>query len=183
MIEISRAEECHLPSIGRLWWEFILYNQAIDSHFTVREGSIPHFLENHVSRFMGSDDGLVLIAVENGTVVGYSLSEVQGPIPISLKQDRWGYIDQLAVTESHRRKGIGEKMLGVTIAWFKSKDVSRIGAAGFRCKIPLQSNQRHSSRHIAPYRKARRSSAGERDRRKRRTTWQLVRPIHMTMSL
>ena len=87
MIEISRAEECHLPNIGRLWWEFILYNQAIDSHFAVREGSIPHFLENHVSRFMCSDDSLVLIAVENGTVVGYSLSEVQGPIPISLKQD------------------------------------------------------------------------------------------------
>lgn len=126
MIEVIRAEECHLPAIGRLWWEFILFHQAIDSRFAVREGSIPHFLENHVSRFMRSDDGLVLVANENETVVGYSLAEVQGPFPISLKQDRWGYIDQVAVTESHRRKGIGEKMLSEIMAWFKSKGISRV---------------------------------------------------------
>jgi GNAT superfamily N-acetyltransferase len=91
-----------------------------------REGSISHFLENHVSRFTHSDDGMVPVALENGTAVGYSLSEVQGPIPISLKQEKWGYMDQMAVTESHRRRGVGEKMLGEIMAWFKSKGIYRV---------------------------------------------------------
>lgn len=125
MIELVHAEERHLSAIGKLWWEFMLFHRDIDAWFTPREGSIPSFLENHVKRFMSSDKGLVLIAMENEEVVGYSLSEVQGPSP-AMKQEKWGYIDQMAVTERYRRRGIGEKMLGEIMAWFKSKGVDRV---------------------------------------------------------
>jgi ribosomal protein S18 acetylase RimI-like enzyme len=125
MMELVRAEEHHLPAIGKLWWEFMLFHQAVDTWFTPREGSVSHFLEHHVSKFMHSDNGLVLVAIENGTVVGYSLSEIQGPSPAT-KQDKWGYIDQMAVTESYRRRGVGEKMYTEIMAWFEFKGVSRV---------------------------------------------------------
>jgi GNAT superfamily N-acetyltransferase len=125
MFELIRAEHRHLPAIGKLWWEFMLFHQAIDDWFTPREGTIPSFLEHHVNRFMNSDKCLVLVAVENETVVSYSLSEIQGPSP-AMKLEKWGYIDQMAVTESHRRKGVGEKMFAEIMIWFKSNGVARM---------------------------------------------------------
>jgi ribosomal protein S18 acetylase RimI-like enzyme len=74
---------------------------------------------------MHSDNGLALVAIENGIVVGYSLSEVQGQSP-AMKQDKWGYIDQMAVTESYRRRGVGEKMYTEIMAWFESKGIKRV---------------------------------------------------------
>jgi len=125
MIKVMRAEEHHVSDIGRLWWEFILFHESIDPWFSPREGSIPSFQKNHVGHFMQSENGLVLIALENGKVVGYSLAEVQGPSP-GTKQDKWGYIDQMAVTAGYRQKGVGQKMLLEILAWFKFKGVNRV---------------------------------------------------------
>lgn len=70
MIEIVRAEEKHLPEIGKLWWEFMLYHQDIDPWFTPLDDATPGFLESYVrGRYMKSENGLVLAAVENGKVV------------------------------------------------------------------------------------------------------------------
>jgi len=125
MVEIVRAEEHHVSDIGRLWWEFILFHQDIDPWFTPLEDSMQGFQEHHLYRFMQAEDSLVLVALENGQVVGYSLSEVREPSP-GLKQEKWGYIDEVAVTASHRRKSTGQKMLAETLAWFKSKGVNRV---------------------------------------------------------
>jgi ribosomal protein S18 acetylase RimI-like enzyme len=125
MIEVVRAEEHHVPDIGRLWWEFIRFHGNIDSWFTPLEGSIPGFQEYLVERFMQSENGLVLVALDNGKVVGYSLSEVRAPSP-GLKQEKWGYIDQMAITASYRGKGVGQKILVEIFAWLKSKGVNRV---------------------------------------------------------
>jgi len=125
MIEVVRAEEHHVSDIGRLWWEFIQFHEEIDTWFTPREGSIPGFQKHLVDRFMRPENGLVLVALDNRKVVGYSLSEVREPSP-GMKQQRWGYIDQLAVTAGYRRKGVGQKMFVEILAWLKSKGVNRV---------------------------------------------------------
>ena len=81
MIEIIRAEEKHVTAIGKLWWEFMIFHQNADHIFTQREGSTLSFEENQLRRLMKSPNGLVLVAVDNGKVVGYSLSEVRESTP------------------------------------------------------------------------------------------------------
>lgn len=126
MIEIVRAEEKHLPEIGKLWWEFILYHQDIDPWFTPLDDATPGFLESYVrGRYMKTESGLVLAAVEHGEVVAYSLSEVRSP-GAGMKQTIWGFIDHLAVTADCRRRGVGEQMLAEITHWFKSKGVKRV---------------------------------------------------------
>jgi len=125
MIVVVRAEEYHVSDIGRLWWEFIQFHKDIDTWFTPQEDSIPGFQEHHVSHFMRSENGLVLVALDNGKVVGYSLSEIRAPSS-GMKQEKWGYIDQVAVTSSYRRKGVGHKMLLEILWWFKLKGVNRV---------------------------------------------------------
>ena len=125
MIEIVKAEEKHVADIGRLWWEFILFHQDIDPIWTPLEGSIPGFIENHLRRFMKSEDGLVLVAGDKGNVIGYSLSEIQRISP-GLKREKYGYIDEMAVTANYQRRGIGEKMLAEIMRWFQSNDIKRV---------------------------------------------------------
>jgi ribosomal protein S18 acetylase RimI-like enzyme len=125
MIEIVKAEEKHMAEIGQLWWEFILFHQDIDPIYTSLEGAIPGFIENHLRHFMESEDGLVLVAVDGTKVVGYSLSEVHRISP-GLKREKYGYIDDMAVTASYRRKGIGEKLFAEITKWFQSKDIDRV---------------------------------------------------------
>jgi ribosomal protein S18 acetylase RimI-like enzyme len=110
MIEIIRAEEKHVTAIGKLWWEFMMFHQNLDHIFTPREGATLGFEENQVRRLMKSEEGLVLVAVDNGKVVGYSLAEIRMPNP-GFHREKYGYIDDTAVTASHRRRGIGRIML------------------------------------------------------------------------
>ena len=125
MIEVIRAGEHHVSEIGRLWWEFILFHQDIDPWFTPLEDSVPGFQEHHLYHFMRAENSLALVALENGRVIGYSLAEVRQPSP-GLKQEKWGYIDEIAVMASHRQKGAGQKMLAEILTWFKSKGVNRV---------------------------------------------------------
>jgi ribosomal protein S18 acetylase RimI-like enzyme len=125
MIKIVKAEEKHVADIGRLWWEFILFHQDIDPIWTPLEGSIPGFIENHLRRFMKSEDGLVLVAGDKGKVIGYSLSEIRRNSP-GLKREKYGYIDEMAVTANYQRRGIGEKMLADIMRWFQSNDIKRV---------------------------------------------------------
>ena len=114
-----------MADIGRLWWEFILFHQDIDPIWTPLEGSIPGFIENHLRRFMKSEDGLVLVAGDKGKVIGYSLSEIRRNSP-GLKREKYGYIDEMAVTANYQRRGIGEKMLAEIMRWFQSNDIKRV---------------------------------------------------------
>jgi ribosomal protein S18 acetylase RimI-like enzyme len=125
MIKIVKAEEKHVADIGRLWWEFILFHQDIDPIWTPLEGSIPGFIENHLRRFMKSEDGLVLVAGDKGKVIGYSLAEIRRISP-GLKREKYGYIDEMAVTANYQRRGIGEKMLADIMRWFQSNDIKRV---------------------------------------------------------
>ena len=125
MIEIVKAEEKHIAEIGQLWWEFILFHQDIDPIYTSLDGAIPGFIENHLRHFMESEDGLVLVAVDGKKVVGYSLSEIHRISP-GLKRDKYGYIDDMAVTLNYRRKGIGEMMFTEIMNWFRAKDIRRL---------------------------------------------------------
>ena len=125
MIKIIRAEEKHITSIGQLWWEFIIFHQNIDPIDTPIENSIPHYQENHLKRFMKSEDSFVLVALDEGQAIGFSLSYISEPPP-GLKRGKFGYIDEMAVTESYRRQGIGVKMVTEILKWFKSKNINRV---------------------------------------------------------
>jgi len=125
MIEIFRAEEKHVTVIGKLWWEFMIFHQNIDHIFTPHEGSVLGFEENQVRRLMKSEDGLALVVLDGIKVVGYSLAEVHIPNP-GFRREKYGYIDDAAVTASHRRKGMGQMMLVEITKWFRANDIKRI---------------------------------------------------------
>ena len=124
MIEIIQAEAKHIPEIKELFLEFGIFHQTVDASFTPGDDAMENFETNILKKHMESEDGLVLAAVYNNRIVGFSVSEVQEPWP-GLKREKYGHIVFMAVTADYRRMGLAKKMLDKIIEWFHSKKLNR----------------------------------------------------------
>ncbi len=125
MIEIVKAEEHHEQELGSLWMGFMRFSQGIDSIFAPKDDVIPVFIDEYLRPAMRDESSLVLVALDEGSVVGYSYSLIRGPHDL-VKREKYGCIHDMYVSTTHRRKGIGEKMLGEITKWFRSKDIDRV---------------------------------------------------------
>jgi ribosomal protein S18 acetylase RimI-like enzyme len=124
MMEIVEAKETQVPELFRLWTEFFDYHRDIDPYYSRTEDARVH-IEKRFREKIESEDGQVLVAVCDGDMVGYSLFWVGEGSPF-VKQRRYGFICDLAVTSNQRGKGIGSALLESTLAWFKAKGIERI---------------------------------------------------------
>lgn len=100
------------------------YHKNLDSLFTRRENGHLHF-EKYIRELIKSNDAQVLVALDKEDVVGYSISLLQFYPPV-FKREIYGLINDLAIKETHRRRGFGEQMLFKMFEWFKFHGVDRI---------------------------------------------------------
>ena len=123
-MEIMTAQECHVPEIVNLWDEFMRFHEPFDPRYpmvdNVRSGYETHFRET-----MTATDTKVLVALEKGRVVGYVMAMIRKSSP-AWKREKYGYIEEMAVTADYRRHGIGTQMLDKILDWFKSENLDMI---------------------------------------------------------
>ncbi|MFC2038887.1 GNAT family N-acetyltransferase [Chloroflexota bacterium] len=125
MIEIIKAEEKHVSAIGILWHEFIDFHIDIEPLFIPNDEAEEGFKEEIVRALMKSEDGLVLVALDKGQAVGYSIAGIEEP-PRGSTRREYGCIHHMAVTESHRRTGIAEELFEKILKWLQSRGIDRI---------------------------------------------------------
>ncbi|UCD09629.1 MAG: GNAT family N-acetyltransferase [Dehalococcoidales bacterium] len=123
-MEIIEASEKHIPEITKLWIEFMYFNTEIEPFDTSGDNVLTQ-VETHLRNKITSDDSLVLVAMDDQKVVGYSISQITRMPPFS-RGNTVGVIYDMAITASHRRKGIGKEMLDGIKTWFKERDIKRI---------------------------------------------------------
>lgn len=124
-IKIVKAEEKHVTAIGQLWWEFMVFHQNLDPIWTPRENALDGFENVYLQQMIKSDEKLALVALDGVKPVGFALSEIEPP-SLGFKREKYGAIEQVAITESYRRKGVGEKLVSEIMKWFKSKNIQRV---------------------------------------------------------
>ena len=124
-IEIVEAKGSHVPDMVELWIEFMDHHKDIDPRFPVRDDAHIGF-EQHLRELMGAENTLVLVALDDGRAVGFSISQVNSYPPIWVERDKYGFIDTMAIMADYRRQGIGEQMLDRIFEWFASQDIDRI---------------------------------------------------------
>lgn len=124
-VEIVKANEHYITELGNLWMEFMRYSRDIDPVFTPQDGSIPIFIKEYLRPAMEAENSLVLVALDDGNVVGYSYSLIN---ETSNLEDRakYGCIHDLFISVARRREGIGENMLAEIMKWFHSNDIHRV---------------------------------------------------------
>ena len=124
-IQIVRAQEEHVTDLGNLWMEFMRHSQDIDPIFTPQDGAIPVFIREHLRPAMEAENSLVLVALDDEKVAGYSYSLIIGTSNLEARA-KYGCIHDLFITATYRRKGIGNRIVTEIMKWFHLNDIHRV---------------------------------------------------------
>ena len=123
-ITIRKAVGDDFDAIEELWKEFMDFHKAGDSHCTRSSDGLERFRE-FIAGHMTSDSVLLLVAEQNGDVVGYCIAKLAKYPPVYESRD-YGAVSDLAVSAAHRRTGIGERLYLAAQAWFADRGIHRI---------------------------------------------------------
>lgn len=122
MIEILKAEELHVNGVISVWLRFIQSQTDIEPEWDPGENALQQF-ENHLKHGLTSKKDLVVVAMDAGGVVGFSIATLNNRHSF-FKTKRWGTISDMAVLENYQNRDIGKMMLEKLLDWFRSNDVS-----------------------------------------------------------
>ncbi len=124
LMEIVKAEEKHIPEIIDLWEEFSKFHEPFDPRFPMVDNVLTGYEEN-IRSLVAAEDTRILAALDKGRVVGYAVVQIRKSSP-AWKREKYGYVEEMAVTASSRRKGIGGKLLQEILNWFKAENIDMI---------------------------------------------------------
>jgi ribosomal protein S18 acetylase RimI-like enzyme len=124
-MEIISATDSQVFEIVELWKEFWDYHQKMDPKFFVMSEDGPSKFEEYLRDMIKSDDAQVLVVLDEGQIVAYSIAQILKRPPIA-KHPEYGFISHLCVKSEYRRKGLGKQILDKILEWFKSRQIDRI---------------------------------------------------------
>jgi len=123
---IRRATNADLPSLGRLGALLVQLHHDFDSRrFLAPGGRTPE----HYAAFLGSQlddpDSLVLVAEDEGRVIGYTFSAVEGYDYKSLRGPA-ALLHDILIDPVHRGRGVGGRLLDETLATLRARGARQV---------------------------------------------------------
>jgi ribosomal protein S18 acetylase RimI-like enzyme len=125
-VVIRRAETRDLAVLGRLGALMVTTHHGYDpARFMVPADDVAEGYAWFLGTELTQEDVLVLVAEVDGAVVGYVYAGLE---PQSWKELREpaGFIHDLVVEESARRRGIASQLLESAAAWLESHGAPRV---------------------------------------------------------
>ena len=125
-MNIRLAELKDVPQICELYNEFFAYNAKIDPVYC-RAGK--EFGEYPKSVIEGSDADLIVAEIKSKEfeLVGFiHIKEGKTPPYDALMQNHYAQIIDFMVTEQHRRKGVGRKLMDAAKEWAEKRKLDYI---------------------------------------------------------
>jgi len=100
------------------------FHKDIDPYYARSEDGHLNF-GKYVKDLIKAEDSQVLVALEQGVVVAYSISQIAKRPPV-FEHQTYGFVSDVAVKSNHQRKAIGERLLVKIYEWFESNQISRV---------------------------------------------------------
>jgi len=125
-IVVRVVTEADYEDIWRLFEELDeLHRVAVPQVFRLSEG--PARPKEHIYGVLSDDNATLLVAEDNGRLVGLIEAAVResAPVPIMVPR-RYGYIENIVVLNTSHRHGIGKKLMAAAEQWAKNKGASAI---------------------------------------------------------
>lgn len=125
-VTVRRAERPDLPVLGRLGALLMCTHHEFDPRRFLEPAE--HAQQGY-ARFLGEqleqDSVAIFVAERNGELLGYVYAGIEGKAWKELR-DVAGFIHDVAVVESARRQGLGERLLEVAAQWLLAQGVPRV---------------------------------------------------------
>ncbi len=124
---IREARRSDLNAIGELWSELMSLHHRLDSRFQYAQRDQQEYIK-HTYRMMKARDARVLVVEVEGTgqIVGYLIGELQ-PRSLGASRGVYGFISDVFVSASCRRKGVGKALFLEIKHWFTLRGATSLG--------------------------------------------------------
>lgn len=122
-MQIREAHSDDIEGLVELWIELMDFHRDRDPFFSRSADAHDRFAE-FVKAKMEAKEAVVLVAEQDGSLIGFSMAMVRDYPPV-FEAGRHGFIQDVIVTQSARRQGIGRKLSDATLGWIRSQGVSR----------------------------------------------------------
>jgi ribosomal protein S18 acetylase RimI-like enzyme len=123
---VRRATPADLPGIGRLGALLVEEHYDFDPQrfLAVRPGT-PAGYASFMNTQLEDPDKAVIVADDNGDVVGYAYAAVEGYDYMALRGPA-GVLHDVIVDPEHRGRGVGRRLLDASLEFFRSRGVPRV---------------------------------------------------------
>ncbi len=105
------------PALLSMWRELMDLHVDLDDRFALADRANDRF-RNYIDTAISRDDYRVRLAEIDGLPAGFSVACVLPNSPVY--RNRWvGYINDLCVTTTMRRRGVGRLLVRDAVAWLR----------------------------------------------------------------
>ena len=123
---IRRATPADLPEIGHLGALLVKVHYDFDPRrFLAARAGTPAGYASFMSAQLEDSDSAVLVADDDGGVIGYAYAAVEGYDYMALRGPA-GVLHDVIVDPEHRGRGVGRLLLDATLEFFRSRGVPRV---------------------------------------------------------
>jgi|SRR4051812_26272034 len=110
-----------LSSIVSIWAEAMDVHANLDPRFPLSSDASEAFT-SYLREELANENSFLFIAESNGRIIAYSLARIAKYPPVFDKRV-YGYINDLMVTVSHRRQGVGTALFRSTADAIQAKGI------------------------------------------------------------
>jgi phosphinothricin acetyltransferase len=136
-ISIRSATAGDVAGLLELWKAFMKDTQSLDRPIPTHPKNVAHWQE-FINKLIEQDSRQIQVAEQNGVLVGYLVCQKVVTTPLDMGYN-WSYISDIYVTPTHRRKGLGKRLLQETIEYLESEGSEHIRLAVWhRNKVAIQ---------------------------------------------
>jgi GNAT superfamily N-acetyltransferase len=124
-IQYGRARKEDLPTVVDLCMDVERQHEEYWKLRWERRGGLEEGYMGWLSRRLDEPRMLIYVARDRGEVVGMILVTIQKEVPI-YTYDEYALVQDIAVKESHRRRGIAQRLLAEAGTWTKKQGLTQL---------------------------------------------------------
>lgn len=124
VVQIRRATTRDVPQLVELWVEFMDFHSALDPKFERSAGARYRWTE-YITSKIDAEDYRILVATDGENLVGYIVAIIQNYPPIRTIES-YGFIQEIAVAQRFRRKGIARRLLRRSEEWLQEAGIRQV---------------------------------------------------------
>lgn len=125
---LETARPDHLPQLLRLWTRMMDEHQSFDPRIHLAPGAesaYRAYLSYHISQADSRVGVATVDAPEGRLVAGFYLAIVNRNLPMFMPPE-YGYLSDLAILPSYRRRGIGRALVDDLKSWLAGRGITTI---------------------------------------------------------